>query len=214
MYSDEYFSAEGDWAGGFDWGAYESDQAEENLREEAREILSLLPEGERLLDIGCAGGVFLDEARRAGFEVRGIEFNRSMAELARSRFDLSVTCGDAADAPFGLFAEEFDTVTLLDTLEHIPRPRRVLRRIAAWTGADAVVLVRGPIHNDPLARAKELLRVGLGLRKELEGYPLDANYFTKKSLAWILALHGFRVTGWPGEVTGFAHAVARRTGDR
>ena len=42
----------------------------------------------RLLDVGCATGVFLDGMRRFGWPVVGVETNASAAAYARERFGL------------------------------------------------------------------------------------------------------------------------------
>jgi 2-polyprenyl-3-methyl-5-hydroxy-6-metoxy-1,4-benzoquinol methylase len=74
IYGDNYFSSGGDWACGIFAGGYADSEAQ--LVEEAHQILDMLPiQAGRLLDIGCAGGVFLNEARTRGFSVQGIELN-------------------------------------------------------------------------------------------------------------------------------------------
>src|SRR5688572_5945371 len=83
IYSDAYFSANGDWVCGL-FGSASYADAEAELRREAREVLAMLPSPPgTLLDVGCAGGVFLDEARAAGFDVLGVEPNATMANSAR-----------------------------------------------------------------------------------------------------------------------------------
>ncbi len=79
MYADEYFEDGGAWVCGFWTGSYQNN--EKKLRHEARSALKMLPTtGRRLLEIGAAGGFFLDEARASGYAVTGIELNRTMAE--------------------------------------------------------------------------------------------------------------------------------------
>src|SRR5439155_13768586 len=89
IYSDPYFTAGGDWVEGV-WplGYIE---AEKTLRREAAEVLDMLPRHDgRLLEFGCAGGFFLDEARKRGFEVEGIELNAKMVSHARLALGLPV----------------------------------------------------------------------------------------------------------------------------
>ncbi len=80
-----------------------------------------------LLDAGCSTGLFLDQARSAGYEVEGVEFSRASADFARSHFGLSVTDGDihAVSAAPG----SFDTITMFDVIEHVPDPMRDLAAI-------------------------------------------------------------------------------------
>jgi SAM-dependent methyltransferase len=74
----------------------------------------------RLLDVGCATGVFLHEMQQAGWDVVGIEPNEGAAEYARSRFGLPVRTGTLRTA--ALPANSFDVVTLWDVLEHLHTP--------------------------------------------------------------------------------------------
>jgi len=77
----------------------------------------------RLLDLGCAAGYFLDEARRAGWQVRGVELSPYAAQRARER-GLDVT--QAPLEQFPLPTASFDCVTLWDVLEHVRDPAGVL----------------------------------------------------------------------------------------
>jgi len=131
----------------------------------------------RLLDIGCAGGTFLDEARTEGFEVAGIELNPSMAEHARATYHLDVMISRIEDVPLNTWSRAFDIVTLLDCLEHVPQPLAAIRKIHRWLRPGGHVFIRGPLSNSPIAIAKESLRRILGVAKRLPGYPLDANMF-------------------------------------
>ena len=85
------------------------------LRRSVRE-----PQGLRLLDIGCSSGLFLDEARAAGFEVRGAELSAETAAFARSHFGLEVHPGDWRGCGFA--EASFDVITLFDVIEHLPDP--------------------------------------------------------------------------------------------
>src|SRR5262245_36818585 len=57
IYTDQYFSATGDW----DQETWHKGylEVESNLRDEARSVLEMIPVHRgRLLEIGCAGGIF------------------------------------------------------------------------------------------------------------------------------------------------------------
>ena len=209
MYADPYFRADGDWVEGYWSLGYV--EAEDKLRREAREVLDMLPRRSgRLLEIGCAGGFFLDEARRAGFDVAGIELNATMAEYARGKLGLPVVCARIEDVDANAFSEPFDVFVMMDVLEHVPEPRRLFEKADRWLAREACVLIRGPLHNDPVAELKSFVRRLLNLEKQLDGYPLDANDFSKKSLGRLLAAFGFQDVRFVGESRGFANAVACR----
>ena len=207
IYSDRYFSKEGDWVCGLYQDSYV--EAESQLKQEAHEILDMLPlSSGRLLDIGCAGGVFLNEARTRGFDVFGIELNSSIAAHARSTYHLEVLTTRLEDVAANQWSHHFDVVTLLDCLEHVPQPLRAMKKIAQWLRPGGFVFIRGPLSNSPLARIKEGLRRTLRVTKHLPGYPLDANTFNKRSLERLLELNSFRKAVWIGETTSFANLLA------
>ncbi|MEM8531901.1 MAG: class I SAM-dependent methyltransferase [Chloroflexota bacterium] len=81
----------------------------------------------RILDIGCATGIFLDGVRRKGWQTQGVELVPSAADYARQRFGLDVFCGTLEQAHFA--NHSFDAVTLWDVLEHLHEPREALEEI-------------------------------------------------------------------------------------
>lgn len=209
IYSDQYFSKEGDWVCGVFRSGYSD--AGPQLTREARLILDMLPSSSgTLLDIGCAGGVFLNEARNRGFDVQGLELNESMAEYARNTFHLEVRTSRIEDVDADQWSRSFDVVTLLDCLEHIPQPLVTVQKVARWLRPGGVVFIRGPLSNSSVTRLKEGLRRALRVRKRLPGYPLDANSFNKRSLQTLLELSGFERPQWIGESPGFSNVLARR----
>jgi 2-polyprenyl-3-methyl-5-hydroxy-6-metoxy-1,4-benzoquinol methylase len=209
VYDDKYFTANGDWVEGVWPLGYV--QAEPNVRKEAGEVLDILPRRHgRLLEIGCAGGFFLDEARKRGFDVVGIELNATMATHARTALGLNVIQGRVEDIARSSLGQSFDIVVLMDVLEHIPDPHALFRKVGEWLAPEADMLIRGPLHNDPIAEAKEWIRRLVGIQKELPGYPLDVNGFTKKSLMRLLGQFGFGDFVWINEARDFANLTARR----
>ena len=77
----------------------------------------------RLLDLGCAYGFFLKEAR-AHFDVAGIELAEDAAESCRQA-GLNVMSGMADEANMARIGE-VDVITMFDVIEHLPRPDETL----------------------------------------------------------------------------------------
>ncbi len=72
--------------------------------------------GKRLLDIGCATGVFLDYCRSKGYAVQGIEPNANARNYANEQLGLVVNdISHLADLP----KKSFDIVTMWHVLEHV-----------------------------------------------------------------------------------------------
>ena len=81
----------------------------------------------RLLDVGCAAGFFLAEAR-AHYEVQGVELSAWSSAYARDRLGLPVFTGTLQQA--ALAADHFDVVTLWDVIEHVADPVPLLAEAA------------------------------------------------------------------------------------
>jgi methionine biosynthesis protein MetW len=109
-----------------------------------RHVLDLVPEGGRVLDVGCAEGYLSAELARRGCSVVGIEPDARAAAVARER-GISVLEFDVEEV--ALDANAFDVVLFVDVLEHLREPTPVLAQataagraivsipnIAHWTG--------------------------------------------------------------------------------
>lgn len=129
FYDFDYFQSNDATRGYGDYASLEAG-IRRTARARLRRIARLLPAGctaPRLLEIGCGTGCFLDEARRLGWQVRGLEVSAWAAEQARRR-GLDVTCQPAEQALWR--PESCDCVVLWDTIEHLHDPVRVLERCA------------------------------------------------------------------------------------
>jgi len=76
----------------------------------------------RVVEIGSAFGVFLDEARRQGWEPRGCEISPASADHAENEFGLTIHRTDLSDA--GLPDASADLVTGSEVVEHLAAPLR------------------------------------------------------------------------------------------
>jgi SAM-dependent methyltransferase len=108
-------------------GESRSDGARRFLRRELGRIRGLLGGAGRLLDVGCATGALLEEARAEGFEVMGVELGLASSTYARERLGLPVLTGDFLEAR--LPEASFDVVTLYEVIEHLLDPLAILREV-------------------------------------------------------------------------------------
>jgi glycosyltransferase involved in cell wall biosynthesis/2-polyprenyl-3-methyl-5-hydroxy-6-metoxy-1,4-benzoquinol methylase len=90
------------------------------------QVRPFLPSPGRLLEIGSYCGLFLDEARRQGWTVRGVEPSRWAADYARRTFGVDVLDG-TWDATLPKLDGPFDAIVSWDVLEHVRDPAKTLR---------------------------------------------------------------------------------------
>jgi len=97
----------------------------------------------RMLEIGCGHGLLLDEARRRGWEVRGLELSERSARHGRERYGL-----DIREEPFEALGNEengcWDAVLMIDVLEHLDHPREAIERATKLLAPGGVLCVVTP----------------------------------------------------------------------
>ncbi len=92
----------------------------------------------RLLDIGCALGFLLGVAKEEGFDPYGLDLNADAVQFAQREFGERVQTGSPSRHVFaGL---QFDVITMIDVLEHVPEPRSFLLSIGDCLAPDGIVV--------------------------------------------------------------------------
>ncbi len=136
-------------------------------------VKGLIPRG-RLLDVGCASGLFLELVAAAGWRAVGIEPSEALCADARGRVGpgVEIVCGTLEAAP--LEATDFDVVTLWDVLEHAPDPRAFLAEAVAPLKPGGFLILNVPLLESGIARL-------LGSRWPLL-LPEHLHYFSRESL--------------------------------
>ena len=150
--------------------------------------LAKLPAG-RVLDLGCSGGRFAEQARALGHRVVGVD--RTEIEGVRERLNLFVR----ADLNDGIpqeahVAAGYDVVVAADVLQRLAHPDRLLREIRSVLRPGGQVLVRVPngVHWYPRLRFASG-RFDYDRRGILEAGNL--RFFTRRSLRRMVASTGY-----------------------
>jgi 2-polyprenyl-3-methyl-5-hydroxy-6-metoxy-1,4-benzoquinol methylase len=118
---------------------------ERHRLQEYRRKLDLLERqgaGRRLLEIGACSGVFLNEARKRGYEVTGIEPDRESCRRAEERYGIELVPVSIEDARFD--DESYDVVFSSHVFEHLPDPLAAARKVARWLRPGGFHLVEVP----------------------------------------------------------------------
>jgi SAM-dependent methyltransferase len=134
-----------------------------------------------ILDIGCGIGLFLEEARRRGWEAQGVEVSSEAAGYAKEKLNLEVLVGRAEEVTFP--RESVDVATLWHLLEHLEKPLTVLQGLQEALRPGGLLVVETPNARDP--------RGGRRLWRG-DGHPRFHRFmFTPRALRWALVQAGF-----------------------
>jgi 2-polyprenyl-3-methyl-5-hydroxy-6-metoxy-1,4-benzoquinol methylase len=140
-----------------------------------------------LLDVGCGEGVLTQRwaGRLAPRRVVGIDLDDPLiaAEWARHGApNLTYVAQRAEQLPFA--DGEFDLVTAIEVLEHVPDPADTLAEMARCAARHVLVSV----PREPLWRAVNLARGAYW--RELGNTPGHVNHFSRAAILALCARHG------------------------
>ena len=173
----------GDYFTGAEFGDYSSQQPtfSRNFRAYLGRMRQAGANGGTLVEVGCAYGFFLDEAR-SSFDAQGIDVNDAAIAAASAR-GLRARCTEflefTPDKPA-------DVVCLWDTIEHVIDPGRYLEQAHAMMAADGLLFLTTGDIGSPVARLR-------GARWRMIHPPSHLNYFSRATLTRLLDRTGFDV---------------------
>jgi 2-polyprenyl-3-methyl-5-hydroxy-6-metoxy-1,4-benzoquinol methylase len=140
-----------------------------------------------LLDVGCGEGLLvhrwaqrLGERRVVGIDLQEKSIQAGWAERQAPNLEYCVVQADSL--PFA--ANEFDLVSAIEVLEHLPDPEQTLSEMARCAARHLLVSV----PNEPLWRALNMAR-GAYI-PQLGNTPGHLNHWSKRSFIRLLSRHG------------------------
>lgn len=158
-----------------------------------------LPAPGRLLDIGCGNGRLLHCAKRAGWDVKGIELSAETAARVSNVLDVPVV---AAEFPQTTPAQEdlgrYDLVCLRHVLEHLPDSRLAMTRIREMLRPHGKALFEMPNIEAWDKRFKRwLVNRRLHERRYAADFvPGHCNEFSRRSFEFLARETGFVLLRW------------------
>jgi len=132
----------------------------ENLRqfphwEEMLKLIQQFRRSGRLLDVGCAYGLLVNEASKH-FESYGIDISRFAVKKSKKYCKGNISRASAVNLPFK--DESFDAITLVDTLEHVSDYNNCLKDVVRALKKGGILLLQLP---NPLIWAHVCAKIGL-----------------------------------------------------
>lgn len=146
----------------------------------------------RLLDIGCGMGFFLEQAKKRGWEVYGTEYSTKAVEINRAK-GINMLEGQLNSAAFS--EKEFDIITSFEVIEHINNPQEEVKHIYNLLRNGGLFYCTTPNFNS-------ILRFYLKEDYNVIGYPEHLSYYTKKTLNKLLIDNGF------SKIKTYAHGIS------
>lgn len=133
----DYFAGDGE-QGYQDYAAMHKALAP-HFRRRLRMLTRHLGRPGRLLDFGCADGLFLEIARAEGWEIAGVEMSQEMASRTAERLQVPIV-GHLDALPDG----SFDAITMWEVIEHLPDPVGELTRLRQRLSPSGVLMLSTP----------------------------------------------------------------------
>jgi 2-polyprenyl-3-methyl-5-hydroxy-6-metoxy-1,4-benzoquinol methylase len=133
----------------------------------------------RILDVGCGIGYFLDVAKSRGWEVYGTEYTDSAVTICEGK---GITMHAGALNPQNYALECFDVITSFEVIEHINTPNEEMAHIYSLLRKGGYFYVTTPNFNS-------LLRYYLGPKYNVIGWPEHLSYYTPKTLTTLMLRH-------------------------
>lgn len=155
-----------------------------------------------LLDIGSGMGVMLQTAIESGYEATGVELSKDLAEESIKR-GFKVINKNVSELST---AEKFDTITMMDIIEHLEDPMEVMGLLKNLLNSNGEIIVYTPNHDSLIVKISNLF-YKLGVKSPIENIFACTHtcFFTSKTLKITLEKAGYKII----ETKHFNYDVSR-----
>lgn len=152
----------------------------------------------KLLDVGAAAGFIMKGFENKGWQVSGVEPNPTMAAYGKDNLGLDIRVGTIEDSGVKIMV---DLVLLIQVVAHLYDLNRAMDSIGRIIKNDGYLLIETWDKDSYIARI-------LGRRWHEYSPPSTLNYFSRKTMDFLLSRYGFRkiAGGRPGKKLHSRHA--------
>ena len=157
--------------------------------------------GKKVIDIGCGGGILAESMARKGADVTGIDLSEKalkVADLHSLESEVSVRYKHiAAEDMAAQEAGQFDVVTCMEMLEHVPDPASIVRAAAALVKPGGHVFF-STLNRNPKAYLFAVVGAEYLLRMLPKGTHDYAKFITPAELSQFVREAGLQVDAFKG----------------
>ena len=153
----------------------------------------------RFLDVGCGEGWLLNEFFSRGHTVKGMDFSIEGIQKFHPQLLPFFKQGNIYELLDKTLAskEEFDVIAIINVIEHVKFPEKLLAGLKGIMAEDAILLVFAP--NDFSALHEHLEKNGFISRQWWLRYPDHLSYFNRQSMCSFLDDMGYEVKSVVGD---------------
>lgn len=138
-----------------------------------------------LFDIGAGPGLFLDEVKKRGWQVQGLEPAGWAVDYAHHTLRLTSLRHGTIHNVTSYPAHTFDVVTSFDVIEHLVTPGDLVAAVSHVLKPGGILLLTTPRFNSFFARLSGTRWHAL--------FPAHIHLFSNNSLQHLLKKHGFTI---------------------
>ena len=157
--------------------------------------------GKKVIDIGCGGGILAESMARKGADVTGIDLSEKalkVADLHSLESEVSVRYKHiAAEEMAAQEPGQYDVVTCMEMLEHVPDPSSIVRAAATLVKPGGLVFF-STLNRNPKAYLFAVIGAEYLLRMLPKGTHDYAKFITPAELSQFVREAGMHVDGFKG----------------
>ena len=157
--------------------------------------------GRKVIDIGCGGGILTESMARKGADVTGIDLSDKalrVADLHSLESGVAVRYKlIAAEAMAAQEAGQFDIVTCMEMLEHVPDPASIVRAAAALVKPGGQLFF-STLNRNPKSYLYAVVGAEYLLRMLPKGTHDYAKFITPAELSQFVRQAGLQIDGLKG----------------
>ncbi|MCC6072569.1 bifunctional 2-polyprenyl-6-hydroxyphenol methylase/3-demethylubiquinol 3-O-methyltransferase UbiG [Massilia sp. GCM10020059] len=157
--------------------------------------------GKKVMDIGCGGGILAESMARKGADVTGIDLSEKalkVADLHSLESEVSVRYKHiAAEEMAAQEPGQYDVVTCMEMLEHVPDPASIVRAAATLVKPGGHVFL-STLNRNPKAYLFAVVGAEYLLRMLPKGTHDYAKFITPAELSQFVREAGLNVDAFKG----------------
>jgi len=181
----------------------------DNIRKFAKKRLKiinkLISNKNSLLDIGCAYGFFLEEAKKYFKNITGIEINKEATEYARKVLKLNVINKDLNMLPIN---KKYDVITLWYVLEHIKNIHKIMNKLSKIVYKNGILAIAIPNGEGALYKFNKELWFNLHPDDHFFDYSIKGIKILAKK--YNFKVEKIRITGLHPERVGINNPILKK----